>query len=248
MLFLFRALFKSLTSKLEHLYNFILPQRCIICKDIIDASGEFCYKCWSDLDFVSDPFCYICGSKFDYQISKNMLCGECIINSPLFNKARHLLSYDDKTRFLIHELKFSDKTYLAKIFAKLLFSRYKKEISDYDVIIPVPMHWLKRFLRMYNQSSLIALYLSRISQKEYCYGLIKNKWTKAQSSLTYKQRVKNLHGSIKKQKNFEVKGKKIVLVDDVYTSGATIKECCKILKHHGAQEIFVLTVAKTLKI
>jgi ComF family protein len=205
-----------------------------------------CSACWKKYKFIAKPFCACCGYPFSFEMEDQALCGKCIKLPPYFDSARYLFKFDQDSKKLIHALKYNDQTHLAKIFAKLQYNIYREDIAKYDLIIPVPMHWLKRMLRMYNQASLLGNELSKITNIPINNDiLLKTRWTKAQSTLKKNARQKNLQGSFKIMKPELLKGRKVILVDDVLTTGATVKECSKILKKNGVSEIMVLTIAAT---
>jgi ComF family protein len=176
-----------------------------------------------------------------------MTCGLCIKEKPSYDIARHLLIFNESSKKSIHSLKFCDKTIFAGIYAKLLFNKFKYEIENYDLIVPVPMYFLKRLFRMYNQAQLISLYLSKVSGKKMVHLLKKIKWTKAQASLKASDRAKNLRSSIIVSDRSKINGKSIILIDDVYTTGATVRLCARKLREAGAKKIMVLTIAKTYR-
>jgi ComF family protein len=226
--------------------NFLYPPACISCREIMLDDDLLCYACWKKYKFISRPYCACCGYPFKFEMENQALCGKCINSSPYYDHIRFLFKYDQDSKKLIHALKYNDQTYLAKIFAKLLHNIYFEEIIEYDLIIPVPMHWLKRMLRMYNQASLLSIELSKIINIPVAHNnLIKARWTKAQSTLKKDARQKNLQGSIMVKNTKQLEGKKVILVDDVLTTGATIRECCKLLKKNGVGKILVLTIAAT---
>jgi ComF family protein len=230
---------------ISNLFRFLLPKKCAICSEYIDESSDFCHSCFMKLSFANEPWCRICGSRFEYAMEGNMICGLCIQQKPSYDLARHLLIFNESSKKSIHNLKFCDKTIFAEIYAKLLFNKFSGEIKNYDFIVPVPMYFLKRFFRMYNQAQVIALYLSKFSGLEMHYSLSKVKWTRSQSSLSAKERARNLKSTIIPCDTGTITGKSIILVDDVYTTGATIKLCAKELKKAGAKKVMALTIAKT---
>lgn len=236
---MFAAVFKQVL-------NFLYPPACVYCRQIMLDDNLLCHKCWKDFQFITQPYCDICGNPFAFEIQGKMVCGRCIKTPPIFDLARHLFKFDQFSKKLIHSLKYNDQTYLAKIFTKMIVNNYNSYIGEYDLIVPVPMHWLKRMFRMYNQAFLLAKEISTLTNLPlFSDILIKTKWTKAQSSLLRAARQKNLNNSFAIINPHLIKGKKIILIDDVLTTGATVKECCKLLKKFGASKIIVLTIAAT---
>lgn len=237
--------------------NYILPPRCFSCAELIANykydqtinNFGFCADCWYKLTFICKPYCKICGYPFSFTIEDGLICGKCTKKLPIFDKSRSLMKFDVFSKKSIHAFKYHDKTALAKIFAHLLYQRYHSEIQDFDMIIPVPMHKIKRLFRMYNQAHILALEIAKLLNIRFCPNiLVKTKWTKSQSKLSRSQREQNLNNSFtisKKYRNNQLQGKKILLIDDVLTTGSTIKECSKVLKQNNASYIYVLTIAMT---
>ncbi len=165
---------------------------------------------------------------------------------PSFTLARSLIKFNDNSKKIIHAFKYYDKSTVAALFARLFCARYGEEIKDIDLIVPVPMHKIKRLMRNYNQSFILGQEMAKILNKPILFdGLVKYKWTQPQSSLKFKARQHNLIGSIKANDKYDVKGKNILLVDDVLTTGNTIKYCSNLLKYQGAAKVIVATIART---
>ena len=226
--------------------DFFFPSKCLLCKNDIIDQLSICQTCWFALNFISKPFCNICGRPFEFSMQKNFTCLKCIANKPFYDLARGIFKFDEHSKKLIHAFKYYDMTNLAPFFASILYNKYKEEINTYDLIIPVPMHKLKRLYRLYNQAFLLAKALSKISNKKIaCDVLLKSKWTKPQTFLSKKERISNLEGSFKINNQTSIKNKKIILIDDVSTTSTTIDICSKALKKHGAANILVLCIAFT---
>ena len=227
--------------------TYLLPARCIACSNMILESRGFCPDCIGKIDFITKPYCKCCGIGFAFQHSTSevdMMCGACIKN-PRQYITRSVFRYEGLIQRVIHSFKYHDKTGAAKIFAHLMLNLYKQELEDADIITAVPMHKLKRLMRMYNQSELIAKHLAKLLQKECRFDLLKKcRMTKSQTGLSRKMREKNLSGSIKINNARGISGKKIVLIDDVLTTGSTIRVCCKELQKAKAR-VLALTVART---
>lgn len=213
------------------------------------------FLCKKIENFIFPPSCLICG-----KLGKNIWCKDCkkeIYEKALFKieskenyyeKHIYIFLYKDKIRKLILDYKFNNKSYLYKIFSRIIIKNEKiyRILKKYDIIIPVPIHKKRKAQRGYNQSQLITKEISNcIENLKYENNiLVKIKHTMPQSILTKKQRkqnVKNVYKIINKEK---INNKKIILFDDIYTTGSTVKEISKILKQNGAKEILVLTIAK----
>lgn len=225
--------------------NYIFPFRCSSCSNLTDSSDGICASCWPKFNFITKPYCAICCEKFQVNLGEELICGRCISHKPKVDMMRSLLEFSSETKKIIHKFKYNDKTSLGRFFAKLLHNRFKQELKDADLIIPVPMHKLKRIFRNYNPPQILANELAKQMDKKMLPELlIKKKMTKSQVGLTRMQRAKNLSGSFEVNKKFDITGKVILLVDDVLTTGATSNECSKILKKAGAMRVKLVTIAK----
>jgi len=246
----FRSKTKQLTQlksslKWELVLNYALPFRCLSCDELTLNNNSFCPKCWFNLNFITYPFCNVCGRSLPFIVTQNSACLKCIQKPPAYDLARAMLKFDEQSKKLIHHFKYYDKTSLAKAFAKHLCSIYKNEIKDFDLIIPVPMYKLKRMLRFYNQAFVLAKEVSLISKLTvHADVLLKTKWTKPQATLSKKERDKNLKNSFIIKNPQIIQNKKIILIDDVATTGTTIETCAKELKKYASQ-VLVLCIAFT---
>lgn len=213
------------------------------------------------LNLIYPPSCGICG-----KFSKNNLCKKCELKlkdhelsekqSYRKLKGKHfdsffsLFKYEGIIREKIIEYKFEDKPYLYKLFSKIISKKVKifgLLESGYDIIIPVPIHKKKKWLRGYNQTELISKEISKDMNIEYQNNmLVKIKNTESQSSLSKKDRKSNIKDvfGLNYKCIEKIKNKKIILFDDIYTTGSTVNECSKVLKKYGVGEILVLTIAK----
>ncbi len=173
-------------------------------------------------------------------------CAACLTKRPAYDKVVTIFRYNEVIGRSIADLKYRDQTFIAKKFAKLLAEKAKNEIAECDIICPVPLHLKRLRQRKFNQAVLIGKYLSK---EKFIFDLL---WrvadTLPQASLRKKEREKNLKRGFlvnKKYRNF-LAGKKVILLDDVMTTGATVENCAKVLRKFGAEKITVLTIAKTV--
>ncbi len=231
---------------LKNLVDYLMPPRCVDCLEIAAEEFLLCSNCWKDYVFINEPLCDICGMPFEIQIES--LCLGCLHKKPPFTIARSIFKYNEKSKKLIHNFKYHDKTYLSKFFAKMLLLKFKDLIEEADLITCVPMHRIKRMLRMYNQSHLIAKDLSINAGKIFIPDILsKIKYSKSQTFFSKTARKDNLKNTISCKEPEKAMGKKIILIDDVITTGETIKLCARELKKAGAKEVYVLSVAKNYK-
>lgn len=231
---------------LEKAINILFPHRCFSCFEVVEDQDGICASCWQKLTFVTKPICKKCGTQFSISIDEDFLCPACIQDSAHFTCGRHLLKFDEHSKKLIHAFKYHDKTILANFFARLLYNKHQELMQGYDMIIPVPMHRWKRVLRMYNQAELFAKALTGYSSIPTCLDILKKtKFTKSQVSLRRKDRYKNLNNTISISQGGNIRGKNIILVDDVMTTGITLKICANLLKEAGARNILMFSIART---
>ena len=222
-----------------------MPPQCSACRALVLSHNALCPQCWKSLEFISKPLCPRCGRALPFFVEHYPDCFKCVNQPPAYDLARGLFKFDEHSKRLIHNFKYYDKTSLATTFAQMLYNTYKLEIADFEVIIPVPMHRFKRMIRFYNHSFILGAALGKIADKPvYANVLLKTRWTAAQATLNKKQRQLNLDNSFSLANIELIKNKKVILIDDVSTTGATAAAICKELKKH-AKEVFLLCVALT---
>ncbi|PCJ25488.1 MAG: amidophosphoribosyltransferase [Rickettsiales bacterium] len=220
-----------------------MPYRCASCSELIEDSGGMCAECFAKLNFITSPYCQLCGVPFEFAMEGQALCGKCIITPPKYDLGRSLLKFDQHSKNLIHAFKYNDKTSHAKMFAKLIIARYANDLQDVEFIIPVPMHRIKRLVRNYNPAQVLSTELAKLLKKRMLPdGLIKTKWTKAQTTLSRSERMKNLTGSIRINEKYDIKDRVILLIDDVRTTGTTSNTCSNLLKKAGAACVKLVTI------
>jgi ComF family protein len=196
-----------------------------------------------------DTKCIYCKEK--KILNQYGFCSPCfkyitvIENLPKVDKY-HIFKYEGPIKDIIQDLKYRRKKFLAKQLANIIFTHIQKSsINEFDFIIPVPLHWRKEFKRGFNQSALISVYLGLKLKKKTLLGvLVKNKNTFSQTNLTFSERKLNIKNAFIVKKPPLIKGKQLLLLDDVYTSGATVNEAKKTLLSAGASEVIILTLAR----
>ena len=240
-------------SFIKDIINFVLPARCCICGKILDKDKGFCDECISKIEFLKSPICYKCGAPLFEQAvstSNKLLCGNCLKhkrNTP-FRIIRSASLYDDFSKRLILDFKFYDKTDLAPLLAKMLYVAGKDIFaSGVDVIIPVPLHYTRLIQRRYNQSALLANELGKLTNIEVDLQiLIKRKITKAQVECGGSERLTNVKGAFYLKDVNKLKNKRVLLIDDVLTTGATLNECAKTIKSAKPKSIDALTISRSI--
>ena len=218
---------------------------CFLCGGEVEESKFcLCNKCRKTLPVVNKR-CLRCGTPIK---SKAKYCLNCKQGERAFALARSPLIYKDEIRTAVRNLKYNNQKHLAKVFAKFMVEEFRKmeaEILPVDVIVPVPMFLQKQKKRGYNQAELLAKEFSKIVN--ICLdakSLVRIKDTPTQTALSSLERHKNLENAFKAENN-SFKGKVVLLIDDVLTTGSTANSCCKEIKRCGAKEVYVLTFATT---
>ena len=239
-------------SILKDILNFLLPPRCINCGKIINDENGICTECFNQITFISEPYCSCCGLPFDKTIgvNKNMLCPKCVKQSKKnFRYSRSAIKYETISKNMILAFKFADKTENVKVFAKWLKLAGKDIFEEgADVFIPVPLHYRRLVERKYNQSALLAKELSALTSIPTNFdSLVKHKATKPQVSFTSAGRRKNIKGAFSVKYAEKIKDKRVVLIDDVNTTGSTLNECAKVLLKAGAKSVDFLTLARVYR-
>lgn len=233
------------------LVDFILPPRCIVTGEIVDQQGMLSSEAWAQLNFIADPLCDKCGVPFEFDdgYGQNQ-CATCLKEPPPLDKARSALVYDDESRNIILAFKHGDKTHFVKGFMPWLKRAGADVLHDADFIIPVPLHPWRLLQRRYNQSGLISFFLGQdIQTKVLLDGLIRVRSTPTQGHLRVKDRKKNVRRAFSCNAKYGslFRGKNILLIDDVFTTGATVNECANTLLASGANKVSVLTLARAVK-
>lgn len=225
----------------------VFPPLCLYCEREVAHAQTVCASCWKAMHFISAPFCTQCGAPFEVMADPNTKCVECLTFPPLYQKGRSVILYNDYARHFILGFKQNDKMHFAPALANWMFQAGKDLWPEIDLIVPVPLHWKKLWWRRFNQSAVLSRLLSQKSGKPICLeGLKRIRNTKAQRLLDKDARLKNLAGAfaVNLKQLEKLKGKSILLVDDVLTTGTTVNECIKVLHKAGISSVYVLTFAR----
>jgi len=234
----------SIVSKLLDVF---FPCLCAGCGVPVETGRLFCARCEAELTIVTPPFCHICGRPFASSQGNDHICGECLQVPPFFKAARSVFVYKDPIKRAIIQFKFLGCTALAGLLAKVMvtnLNEFIKQIAP-EVIIPVPLHIYRLRERGYNQCLLLAQYMARILGIPCEKRILKKvKSTLPQVELSFFQRRLNIKGSFAVSSQNAVQGKRILLVDDVLTTGSTVNECARALQKAGADGVWVVTLAR----
>jgi ComF family protein len=227
------------------LLNAVLPPQCLACNTVVDTPGHLCGTCFGRFTFITPPHCGVCGLPLDQTVTEDLICGACVAERPSYGRARAAFVYDSHSRPLVLKLKHGDRTDMAAHLAKWLARAGADVIDPADVIVPVPLHRWRLLMRAYNQSALLARALGRVAGKVVAAdALMRTKSTVSQGGLSRTERRRNVAKAFAVHRPAAVEGKRVLLIDDVLTSGATANACAVTLIHAGATSVDVLALAR----
>ena len=223
-----------------------LPRLCAACRAPVEGQG-LCPTCWSKLSFISRPYCERLGIPFVYDPGPGILSMEAIADPPAYNRARAAVRFDEVSRALVHALKYGDRLDLAPMMGRWLGHAGREILADADALVPVPLHWRRNWARRFNQSAMLAAAISATAGVPIAAGALKRvKPTVQQVGLSRSERAANVQGAFRvpAERKAAVVGRRLVLVDDVLTSGATAEGCARALLRAGAANVDVLVFAR----
>ncbi len=233
------------------LLDILFPPLCHICKTFIPDAGDIhlCAGCREKLVPVDSPLCPVCGVSFATGSGIDHLCGACLSHSPSYTAARAAYAFGGPVQELVHRFKYGHKVHLCRPLALLTATHLAGFAAQAaaDMVIPVPLHKKRLRWRGYNQ----AVLLGGVLAKEWRLPLVRRnlcrvRWTEPQVSLAAAERVQNVRGAFAVTDAASVAGRRVILVDDVFTTGSTVEECARTLKRAGAEAVFVVTAARAV--
>ncbi len=228
----------------------VLPPQCLSCRAPVDRHGQICGACWSEIDFITDPRCAACGRPFDFDLGRDALCGACLAERPLYGRARAVMRYGDRASSLVVGFKHSDRTERAKTFGDWMARVGEEILSGADALVPVPLHRMRLLSRRFNQAAMLGLAVAKRSGVPAWPGLLaRTRSTPSQGGLRARERHANVRGAfaVRRGKGPQVTGRRLVLVADVMTTGATVSACTRVLLRAGAAAVDVLTLAQVVR-
>jgi len=236
----------SLQHFLKQIVSNFIKYQCVACKTDIQKPQTLCYLCLKNVGIINQSsVCNKCGR---YCLAD--VCYFCIHTPPAFQQAKAFCVYNENSAAVIKHFKYYNDTSCEKFICekvKLIFSAWNIT-KDINIITPVPMNWLKEYIKGYNHSARVARSLAKNADLNFLPFLLKKKFSFYRQALSSrKERLKNINGIFSINEKYNITGKSILLVDDTITTGATVNECSRILLQAGAKSVFVLTFAKSTK-
>lgn len=226
--------------------DLLLPPLCLGCAAPVGAAGTLCPKCWTGMDFIARPYCERLGTPFAADLGYGLISPKAIADPPAFGRARAVARYDATARQLVHRLKYSDRLDLSATMGGLMARAGAELLAEADLLVPVPLHPQRLWGRRFNQASELAKSISRETGVPVAHEALKRiKATKSQVGLSAPERVRNLSGAFSSEAGSKalLAGKRVILIDDVMTTGSTLNSAARVLRRAGAAEVDALVFA-----
>lgn len=232
---------------LSRLADIAVPPQCLMCDALTAEPGACCPQCWRKLHFIARPYCAVSGRPFEYDAGEGAVSPEVMAEPPCYRRARAAVIYDSASKGLVTRLKYGDRLDLAPWMAQWMVRAGRELLEPDVVIVPVPLHAMRRLGRRYNQSAELARHVAKSCGLDYRPQLlVRTRKTRQQVGLSASQRARNVAGAFRvpAEARAGVAGRNLLLIDDVYTSGATANAACRALIRAGAARVDVLTFAR----
>lgn len=229
--------------------RFLFPPVCVGCRRYVSQPGVLCGQCWPKLRMLERPWCPVMGTPFSHEMGEGFLSAEAIADPPPFQRARAAVTYTGVARQMVQGLKYQDRTDLAPWMARWMLRAGAELVAEADVVVPVPLHWRRFFQRKFNQSAELARAVANLGGLPFAPAAVRRvKRTRQQVGLERKEREENVRAAFRvpAEAEIEIAGRRVLLVDDVYTTGATVRAVAKALVKGGAGAVDVLTFARVL--
>ncbi|MEW5424262.1 ComF family protein [Amorphus sp. 3PC139-8] len=245
----FAALVGSARRGGRMLLDLVVPPICASCRMPVADQTGLCSACWSKLALIERPYCERLGIPFAYDLGPGALSAEAIAAPPPFERSRAVARYDDIARRLVHALKYRNRQETAILMGRMMARAGQEILADTDLIVPIPLHRTRLLLRGFNQSAALAKVVARETNRPLSLdGLLRVRATRHQVGLSAQERESNVRGAfrIRPEAAIEITGRRLLLVDDVFTSGATVTAAVRALKRAGAASVDVLVFARVV--
>jgi len=242
-------------SMLRHMrkaaFDLVFPPVCISCRSAIETEGGLCPACWAQVRFIEKPFCDRLGIPFAADLGVGgLLSPEAIARPPVFGRARAVARFEDgPARHLVHRLKYGDRLELALPLGRQMARAGRELLEEADLLVPVPLHRGRLIWRRFNQAQALAEVISRLSGVPLDpFVIARTRATPSQVGMSRRQRAENVHGAftVPEASKIRVEGRRLILVDDVLTTGSTLNAAARVLLKAGAKSVDVLVFARVV--
>ncbi len=240
---------RALAAALRGLVALVYPPVCVACRAATGEAQALCAHCWGEIGFIERPYCERLGTPFAVDLGPGLLSPTAIADPPVFGRARAVCRFEGVARELVHRLKYGDRAELALTLGRMMAQAGHELIAEADLVAPVPLHRTRLWRRRFNQAALLAGTVARLAALPHEPALLARvRRTRQQVGLSRSQRADNLQGAFRVPESARrlVEGRRVLLVDDVLTTGATVNAAARILLRAGARQVDVLTFARVV--
>ena len=232
----------------NRILNFVYPPVCPVCGDFVEQHGSLCGKCWAKFNWISNPKCFKCGYPFpaDLDLGAAPMCPHCAAGECDLDFIRSACVYDDVSKSIMLPFKHASKLKYQMLMSRAMINCLQDLKFEVDVVMPVPLANRRLFKRGYNQATLLARPIAKYFGANLDVDSVRRKYKPDMGHKTAKQRRENVHGVFRVIDKDKLKGKKVLLVDDVMTSGATFYELNRILRNAGVSAVYAVSFCRVV--
>jgi len=236
----------ALRAALAACADLIVPPCCLVCRARVGAHHLLCATCWREVSFIRPPLCDVLGIPLPFDTGERTVSAAAVAHPPAYDRARAVAHYSGAMRTLVHQLKYADRHDARTLLGRWLADAGRELLPGIDVIVPVPLSRLRLLQRQFNQAAVVGGELSRQTGIPTDPLLLtRTRSTRSQVGMTRDQRRRNVAGAfaVPARRRAALRGRNVLLIDDVITTGATVEACARTLKRAGAARVHVLALA-----